>query len=245
MHLRRDTLILPFTLVVAMSTACDKNKDRVASQGEARSDAVPARSTTGSMADVPAGTAGVLASGNTGSTGTGRPGGDVTEIVGNRGTGDSTTGTNSGDMREAKAEFKSVPTMKLEGDAELEEVASGVRIVIEVDNAPAGQKGIHIHQTDNCSDIANKSMGEHFAPDIAEHGLPGHPKHHLGDLGNITIDKDGSGKLEITVANANLEPNHRLSFIGKSIVIHEATDKGTGPSGGSGKPIACAPIKAD
>lgn len=151
----------------------------------------------------------------------------------------------AGRRLEAEAKFLSVPEMKIEGDAELEEVAGGVRIEVEVEHAPAGQKGIHIHQTDNCSDIANKSMGEHFAPTSSEHGLPGAPQHHLGDLGNITIAQDGEGKLEITVAGANLKPNDPLSLIGKSIVIHESNDKGTGPSGDSGKPIACAPIRRD
>lgn len=149
------------------------------------------------------------------------------------------------DKREADAEFKSVPNMKIEGDAELHEVAEGVHIVVEVENALPGQKGIHIHQTDNCSDIANKSMGEHFAPTTNKHGLPTAAQHHLGDLGNITIDTDGKGKLEITAVGANLKPNDPLSFIGKSIVIHESNDKGTGASGDAGKPIACAPVRAD
>lgn len=151
----------------------------------------------------------------------------------------------NGPFLEADADFKSVPGMNIKGDAELEEIAGGVRIKVEIENAPAGQKGIHIHQTDNCSDIANKSMGEHFAPNTPKHGLPDHPEHHLGDLGNITIANDGKGELTITVMNANLKPSDPLSFVGRSIVLHESNDKGTGPSGDSGKPIACAPIRAD
>lgn len=146
---------------------------------------------------------------------------------------------------DAEAKFQSVPNMKIEGDADLEEVAEGVKISIEVEHALPGQKGIHIHQTDNCSDIANKSMGEHFAPTVHKHGLPTAAEHHLGDLGNITIDKDGNGKLEIIAVGANLKPGDALSFIGKSIVIHESNDKGTGASGDAGKPIACAPIRVD
>lgn len=157
----------------------------------------------------------------------------------------ATAGATDGDKHEAEADFKSAPQMKVDGDAELEEVAGGVKIKIEVENAPTGQKGIHIHEKDDCSDIPNKSMGEHFAPTMPKHGLPGSAEHHLGDLGNITIDKDGNGKLEITVAGANLKAGDPLSFLGKSIVLHESSDKGTGASGDSGKPIACAPIRAD
>jgi Cu-Zn family superoxide dismutase len=86
-------------------------------------------------------------------------------------------------------------------------------------------------------------MGKHFAPTIKRHGLPTAKEHHLGDLGNITVDRDGEGRLEITVLGANLKPNDPHSFLGKSIVIHEGEDKGLQPSGGSGTPMACAVIK--
>lgn len=223
--------------IVALAStliACDKD-DRRADSAEygARNDAVQAVGTTGTAGHHAADhqTAPSVALGTV-----------PTSTMGGTGT---MGGATDGDKREAEAEFKSVPEMKIAGEAELDEVEGGVRIVVEVKNALAGQKGIHIHQTDNCSDIANKSMGEHFAPTTPKHGLPGAPPHHLGDLGNITIDKDGNGKLDITVAGANLKPNDPLSFIGKSIVIHESSDKGTGASGDAGKPIACAPIRAD
>lgn len=153
--------------------------------------------------------------------------------------------TGDGKDRDAEATFQSVPSMKIVGDAEFDEVANGVKIEIEVANALPGLKGIHIHQTDDCSDIANKSMGDHFAPTTHKHGLPTAPEHHLGDLGNITINQDGKGKLEIVAVGANLKPGDPLSFIGKSIVLHESDDKGTGASGDSGKPIACGPIRED
>ncbi|MEZ4234042.1 MAG: superoxide dismutase family protein [Polyangiaceae bacterium] len=147
--------------------------------------------------------------------------------------------------REAEAEFESVPNMKIAGEAELHETKSGgVEIEVEISGAPVGKKELHIHQTDDCSAIAQKSMGGHFAPKDEEHGLPTANEHHLGDLGNITIAEDGEGKLKITIPSANLNPADPKSFIGKAIVLHEADDKGTGKSGNSGKPIACAPIKA-
>jgi Cu-Zn family superoxide dismutase len=89
-------------------------------------------------------------------------------------------------------------------------------------------------------------MGEHFAPDEKQHGIPGTSgAHHLGDLGNLTIDKDGDGELELTVAKANLREHDPLSFLGRAVVIHEKRDEGGQPSGNSGKPIACAVIKPE
>lgn len=180
------------------------------------------------------------AAGTTATGGTASPGGTM---------GATTTaaaGADAGETgAEADAEFQAAPGTKITGEAEFTELATGVRIEVEVENAPVGEKGIHIHEKGDCSDIPNKSMGDHFAPKGAKHGLPGAPERHLGDLGNITIDSEGKGKLDITVPGANLKPNDAMSFLGKALVLHESNDKGTGEAGDAGKPVACALIKAD
>lgn len=149
------------------------------------------------------------------------------------------------EKREAEAEFKATSGLSLKGEAEFKETPEGVRIEVEVKDAPIGMKGIHIHEKGDCSNIPGKSMGEHFAPTDKDHGLPAADKKHLGDLGNIEVNDKGEGKLEIVVAKANLIPGDPLSFLGKSIVIHTAEDVGTGESGQSGQPIACAVINKD
>jgi Cu/Zn superoxide dismutase len=64
-------------------------------------------------------------------------------------------------------------------------VGQGVKITVSVEDAPVGQKGIHIHEKGDCSDIPGKSMGGHFAPLAESHGLPDEARDgiHLGDLG--------------------------------------------------------------
>jgi len=149
-----------------------------------------------------------------------------------------------GGRQEAEATFVAAPGVAFKGDAELKEVAGGVEIEVDVDQGPAGRKGIHIHQKGDCSDVPGKSMGEHYtAMGEDHHGLPTAQEHHLGDLGNIQIQGDGEGKLKIVVPGANLIPGKERSFVGKAIVVHETTDVGTQPSGQSGKPIACAVIR--
>ncbi|MFT3927672.1 MAG: superoxide dismutase family protein [Myxococcales bacterium] len=144
----------------------------------------------------------------------------------------------------AEARFVAGPGVKLEGEAELKEVAGGVRIEVDVKDAPAGLKGIHIHQKGDCSDIPGKSMGEHLVTTMDEHhGLPSTPHHHTGDLGNIQIDQDGDGKLTFVVPAVHLEGNDERSLAHRAIVIHEKKDVGSGPTGESGKPIACAVIQ--
>jgi Cu-Zn family superoxide dismutase len=163
------------------------------------------------------------------------------ERMNTSGTDTTGTGTAKNEQREAEADFKVAKGYELSGDAEFDEVANGVKIVVEVESGPVGKRGIHIHQKGDCSDIPGKSMGEHFSPQAGAHALPPNAKRHLGDLGNIQIGKDGKGRLEITVPKANLKENDPMSLLGRALVIHEAEDKGTLPS--AGKPMACAVIE--
>lgn len=154
-----------------------------------------------------------------------------------------TPGSGEQEARKAEAKLQSTPETKLAGDAKLVEENGAVKIIVDVQDAPPGDKGIHIHEKGDCSDPKGKSMGEHFAPGQHEHGIPGkQATHHLGDLGNITIGADGKGHLEMTVPQANLKPGDPMSFVGKALIIHEAEDKGVQPSGGAGDPIACGRI---
>jgi len=148
-------------------------------------------------------------------------------------------------LLKAEADLKGQPGAKIDGDAKFEEVADGVKVTLEVENAPPGRRGVHVHEKGDCSNLKGMSMGQHFAPMGEQHGLPGAAQHHLGDLGNITVDKEGKGKLEIVAAKANLKPEDKLSFLGKAIVIHAGEDTGTGTSGNSGEPIACGVIQRD
>lgn len=148
-------------------------------------------------------------------------------------------------LADAEADFKSAPGQELEGEAELEAIPRGVVVRVDVDRGPKGTKAVHIHEKGDCSDIPGESMGGHFNPSNMPHGLPSEAKHHLGDLGNIEIDEDGDGKLKVFVPDANLTPGDPMSFLGRAVVIHMGKDVGVQPSGGAGKPMACAVIEDD
>ena len=65
-------------------------------------------------------------------------------------------------------------------------------------------------------------------------------------LDGLVADGEASeGRLEIVVPEANLRPGDSLSFVNRAIVIHQGEDKGTQPTGGAGKPIACGVIRPD
>ncbi len=134
---------------------------------------------------------------------------------------------------------------KLGGTVELTEKKSGgVEVVVTVHDAPAGVHGVHIHQKGDCSGADGKTAGGHFNPEGHKHGLPTEAEHHLGDLGNITIDAKGQGRLSLFVKGANLTAGDAKSFLGRALIIHAKKDDGGQPTGNAGARLGCASIPA-
>lgn len=132
---------------------------------------------------------------------------------------------------------------KLSGKAVLTETEGGVHVVLTVEGIDAGDHGAHVHEKGDCSSPDGKSAGGHFNPQAKDHGLPGTDKRHLGDLGNITIGKDGKGTLDITAPGANLKEGDAQSFVGRAIIVHAKKDDGGQPVGNAGDRLGCGVIK--
>ncbi|MDF3068848.1 MAG: Superoxide dismutase [Polyangiaceae bacterium] len=132
---------------------------------------------------------------------------------------------------------------KLAGKAVLTETEGGVHVVLTVEGIAPGDHGAHVHETGDCSSPDGKSAGGHFNPHSKDHGLPGGDKRHLGDLGNITIGKDGKGSLDITAPGANLKEGDAQSFVGRAIIVHAKKDDGGQPVGNAGDRLGCGVIK--
>jgi len=145
----------------------------------------------------------------------------------------------------AQAELTAADGKPIDGHAKFFQQPDGVLVVLEVQDAPPGKKGVHVHTRGDCSDMKNQSMGPHFAPKLEQHALPSEGSdRHLGDLGNITVADDGKGRLEIKVPNATLGADDSTSFLGRALIVHSGEDKGSGdqPAGNSGTPMACGVI---
>jgi Cu-Zn family superoxide dismutase len=145
----------------------------------------------------------------------------------------------------AQAELTAAGGAKIDGRAKFIQQPDGVLVVLEVQDAPPGKKGVHVHTRGDCSDMAHESMGPHFAPKLEQHALPSEgTDRHLGDLGNITVADDGKGRLEIKVPAATLGVDDSTSFLGRALIIHSGEDTGSEaqPAGDSGKPMACGVI---
>ncbi len=132
---------------------------------------------------------------------------------------------------------------KLSGKAVLTETEGGVHVVLTLEGLEAGEHGAHVHEKGDCSAADGASAGGHFNPQSKDHGLPGAEKRHLGDLGNITIAKDGKGSLDITAPGANLKASDPASFVGRAIIVHAKKDDGGQPTGNAGGRVGCGVIK--
>lgn len=147
---------------------------------------------------------------------------------------------------QARADLTSARGSGIDGHATFFQEPDGVLVKLQVEHAPPGHKGVHVHTHGDCSDISHESMGPHFAPKLEQHGLPAEQaERHLGDLGNIDVAADGTGTLEIKVPSATLGADSATSFLGRALVVHSAEDTGSSaqPAGNSGAPIACGVIR--
>ena len=128
----------------------------------------------------------------------------------------------------------------LSGNVAMKEAEGGVEVTVNVEGAPPGMHGVHVHEIGDCSAEDAKSAGDHFNPLGHQHGLPKAEQKHLGDLGNMMVGEDGTGQLTVTATGANLNEADERSFRGRALIVHEKEDTGAQPSGDAGGRIGCA-----
>jgi len=123
--------------------------------------------------------------------------------------------------------------------------AGGVEISATISGLDAaGDHGLHIHETGDCSAADFKSAGGHFNPTGVVHGGPNDAEHHAGDLGNITIGEDGSGELHFVSSMLSLDPSSPNAVYARGVILHAKSDDLTSqPTGAAGARLACGVIE--
>lgn len=131
------------------------------------------------------------------------------------------------------------------GMATLTQVPGGVRIVIDAKGMPPGPHGVHIHEVGKCEGPQFTTAGAHVNPDKKQHGTMNPQGPHAGDLPNLTVAADGTGRLETMTERITLGAGATSVFDadGSAIVVHAGPDDfKTDPTGNSGGRIACGVI---
>jgi Cu-Zn family superoxide dismutase len=127
-----------------------------------------------------------------------------------------------------------------------EKSCSPVKITVHVNGLKPGKHGFHIHEYGDLSDGCT-TAGAHYNPFNKTHGGPSDEERHVGDLGNVVANDNGTAFVEFEDKNISLYGN--LSVIGRSFVIHaNEDDLGKGgfedskTTGHAGSRLACGVI---
>jgi Cu-Zn family superoxide dismutase len=124
--------------------------------------------------------------------------------------------------------------------------AGGVKVAVTVTGVAPGLHGFHVHAVGKCEGPDFKSAGGHFNPGSKEHGLDNPMGSHAGDMPNLTVGPDGTGKGEFVARGATLEagPGSLFPEGGTAVVLHAAADDmKSDPAGNAGARIACGVIE--
>ncbi|MFD1952246.1 superoxide dismutase family protein [Sphingomonas arantia] len=133
------------------------------------------------------------------------------------------------------------------GMATLRQGPDGLMLTVSAMGMTPGPKGIHFHTTGRCDAPDFTTAGGHWNPTSMKHGKDSGVGPHSGDLPNIEIGADGTGRVEATVPGAMLTggTSPLMDADGAALIIHAAADDyRTDPSGNSGARLACGVVTA-
>ena len=134
------------------------------------------------------------------------------------------------------------------GTVTISENKHGLVFTPALNKLPAGQHGIHDHETGSSAPyqkhgkrVPAGAAGGHLDPaKTGKHGLPW-GEGHLGDLPALTVDAKGAA------TNPVLAPRLKLADVkGKALMVHAGGDNHAdhpAPLGGGGGRIACGVIQ--
>ena len=126
------------------------------------------------------------------------------------------------------------------GTATLLNDARGLRITVNATGMTPGAHGFHLHTTGKCEAPGFTSAGGHLKPDNRKHGTLAAGGAHLGDLPNLQIGADGSGRATEVVPGGPGALEAIFDADGTAVVVHaNADDYRTDPTGNAGDRVAC------
>ena len=147
----------------------------------------------------------------------------------------------------ASAELQGRAALGISGTVTFTQPGPGrpVTIWAKVDGATEGAHGFHVHEIGDCSAEDFTSAGGHFNPAGVPHAGPDDAERHAGDLGNINVETEGIGTLQLTSSLLTVADGPS-SVVGRAVILHESEDDlVTQPTGAAGSRLACGVIRRD
>lgn len=132
-----------------------------------------------------------------------------------------------------------------QGTANFMQKGKMVEMDLNVYKLTPGIHAVHIHEKGDCSATDASSAGGHWNPSNNDHGKWGTEHFHMGDIGNLVADKDGTARIVFKTDKWCLGcSDESKNILGKAIVIHAAKDDfKTQPTGNAGGRVGCVEIK--
>lgn len=145
--------------------------------------------------------------------------------------------------KQANAMIGSLNDSGVTGMAVFTQNGDDITLTAEIQGASPGLHAIHIHANGDCSAPDGTSAGGHWNPTDVAHGKWGEGEFHLGDIGNITVGEDGTGRITLTTDLWEIGTGSDIDVVGKGIIVHAGADDFTSqPSGAAGARIGCGVI---
>jgi superoxide dismutase, Cu-Zn family len=127
------------------------------------------------------------------------------------------------------------------GAASVTQGETGLSLMVNVAGMAPGTYGIHVHSVGRCDGPGFTTAGPHWNPSMRQHGRLNPQGSHHGDLPNLVVGADGTGRLNAALAGALAGEGGLLDADGASLIIHaRPDDELTDPTGNSGDRQACA-----
>ena len=132
-----------------------------------------------------------------------------------------------------------------QGTAKFTQSGKYVKMDLNAYKLTPGKHAVHIHDFGDCSATDASSAGGHWNPTSEKHVKWDVNEYHKGDIGNMIVDKNGTGRVLFETDKwcfgcSDVNKN----IIGRSIVIHDKEDDfHTQPTGNAGGRVGCIEIK--
>ena len=145
------------------------------------------------------------------------------------------------DILKGEAHIKGLDTASpIIGKVRFEQQDKGMYVVMEIHGMSPGEHGVHIYEFGDLS-YNGEAAGGHWNPDGHPHGVTvkdGIDHVHVGDFGNIIVDPQGNGYMDVLIPGMTLVGDKR-SIAGRSILFRAGRDHVlTQPDGNPGPAIA-------
>ena len=161
---------------------------------------------------------------------------------------DSTSAnTKASTQQHAEATLQAIyPDTALTGKAVFDaEAVNKVKMNLQLSiPSKAGKSvAVHLHANADCGDMG-KAAGGHWNPTNAQHGKWGGNSFHSGDIGNVKLDMNGNGSLDLETDLWSIGGDSSTNILNRAIIVHGGEDDFVSqPSGNAGGRIGCGVIQ--